>query len=102
MRVESGSMNASRIPGTYAYPVQRYNNRPVESVSRVTASSEFMGRVEDMPENSTRVWRDGDIKSDFRNEEEPFTYTPNGIPQHAGTRVNLNSAQVGRFFDIMA
>lgn len=35
MRIEAGSQNASRIPGTYAYPVHRYNPAGVEAVTKV-------------------------------------------------------------------
>ena len=35
MRIETGSQNASRIPGNYAYVQQRYNQSAVESVGRI-------------------------------------------------------------------
>ncbi|MCR9143643.1 MAG: hypothetical protein NXI24_15450 [bacterium] len=35
MILEGGSQNASRIPGQYAYPVQRYQSNPIESVSAI-------------------------------------------------------------------
>ena len=35
MRIEAGSQNASRIPGSYAYPVQRYNRTGVQAVNGI-------------------------------------------------------------------
>jgi len=35
MIIETGSQNASRTPGLYAYPVRRYNTSSVEQVSAV-------------------------------------------------------------------
>lgn len=35
MRIEAGSQNASRIPGNYAYPVQRYNRAQVQAVNGI-------------------------------------------------------------------
>jgi len=35
MIIETGSQNASRTPGLYAYPVRRYNQSSVEGVSAV-------------------------------------------------------------------
>ena len=35
MRIETGSQNASRIPGNYAYIQQRYNPTAVESVEGI-------------------------------------------------------------------
>lgn len=35
MRIESGSQNASRIPGVFAYPVHHYSSSPIEAVGIV-------------------------------------------------------------------
>ncbi|MEQ9365205.1 MAG: hypothetical protein RIF32_13235 [Leptospirales bacterium] len=39
MILEGGSQNASRIPGQYAYPVQRYQSNPIESVSAIRGNA---------------------------------------------------------------
>ena len=39
MILEGGSQNASRIPGQYAYPVQRYQANPIESVSAIRGNA---------------------------------------------------------------
>lgn len=39
MILEGGSQNASRMPGQYAYPVQRYQSNPIEPVSSIRANA---------------------------------------------------------------
>mgnify|MGYP001800772116 CR=1 FL=1 len=38
MIVECGSQNVSRIPGQYAYPVQRYQSNPIQPVAAIRAN----------------------------------------------------------------
>lgn len=38
MIVEGGSQNVSRIPGQYAYPVQRYQSNPIQPVAAIRAN----------------------------------------------------------------
>lgn len=39
MGIETGSPNASRLPGVYVYPLQSYNNQAIAPVSRVSQAS---------------------------------------------------------------
>lgn len=39
MEIYTGSTNASRIPGHYAYPVHRYNNQPIEPIGRLQGNT---------------------------------------------------------------
>lgn len=39
MILEGGSQNASRIPGQYAYPVQRYQPGPIEPISSIRSNA---------------------------------------------------------------
>ncbi|MCB1174090.1 MAG: hypothetical protein KDK39_11010 [Leptospiraceae bacterium] len=39
MNVYTGSMNASRLPGQYVYPVVRYRQDPVSAVESIQARS---------------------------------------------------------------
>ena len=46
MTIETGSQNASRIEGVYAYPINTYNTAPIESVSPVEAKVYSFSRKE--------------------------------------------------------
>ena len=38
LAIESGSQNASRLPGVYAYPLQSYSNQAIAPISRISIS----------------------------------------------------------------
>ena len=52
MRIESGSQNASRITGTYAYPLRKYNTSAVEEVSPAAGRTPHIQRNQNIPETA--------------------------------------------------
>src|SRR5688572_29673841 len=109
MTIETGSQNASRTPGVFAYPVQKYNPSPVESVKEVKERSPRPSSGADFRlQNQQRIDRETHL---------PPLYTPAHNDRNAGiTRDNQagtgqtggllaskrDNTQWGRVLDLMA
>lgn len=117
MRIEGGSMNLSRIPGEYAYPLQRYNTSPVEEVEQVrpahgdvfirssdlqarsaSAGSDRMVRGAGELPSRVQLSRTGEVHRSFESPEL-VTYNPAGVFSDSVLRAAMTR---GRFLDVVA
>ncbi len=70
MFIETGSQNASRIPGVYAYPIQRYSSQGVTGVGAIEAKTSFFKErprfsAEDRKDLDYIKNRDSDLKASY-------------------------------------
>ncbi len=103
--IESGSFNASRVQGHYAYPVQHYNNRAVDPVTAVRGGVEpsRLSMPRDATVENARVARDRSAEAaEFRRDLQRIRDNESG-PDAYSERVFRSREQVnqGMFLDIL-
>lgn len=103
--IESGSPNASRVQGHYAYPVQRYSNRAVDPVSAVRGGVEpsRLSLPRDASIDNERIARDRSAQAaEFRRDLQRLRDNDTG-PDAYSERVFRSREQVsqGMFLDIL-
>lgn len=86
MRIESGSMNFSRIPGQYAYQVRNYRTDPVENVDPLIGQTRSKDDVSRLIGASMAAER-----------AEPDLYYPPSSNFHH----RQNEVLKGRFLDLL-
>ena len=107
MRIETGSQNASRIEGLYAYPKVQYNRAPLEAVDKVQGRNRDTGaaareesRVQQLLQSRQAPVR---VETGRGSTEPEFkTYSDPSAPRnHNHNQRDLNSRPTGLHLNML-
>ncbi len=93
MVVESGSPNASRIPGIYAYPIHRYSNQAISPISGVNPSNTKTVSIQANALKTQQIQKNLHTQKVFAQHEDTKTFYEGRVFQN-------NSSTKGLIFDI--